>query len=762
MTEKKLPGENCNLLFFRTVQRWDEAVPLGNGQCGALIWGTSRHLRFSLDRGDIWDVTTCPGIEKKEFSYKNMIRLVRERNEEEIRHIFDEPYNHVLPSKLPAGKIIFDFQCDENVCSKLILSHAEAKIQMKDILVCSFLHAEENIGYIAINKPADSFSFQIENPEYSIKTEGQPIEDVLADSVNTTSLKKLYYKTPQRIVQEGIRGFTQEISDIFSYGIFLRFKESCGKTYIVYSVANSNDGSDWKEKTLEKLEKFLDKGYQKTFCEHCGWWKSYWEKSSVTLPDKEFEKNWYLTNYLLASCSRKGHYPMPLQGVWTADDGKLPPWKGDYHHDLNTQMSYYSYLKANHLEEGECFIDYLWSMAECGRQFSKKFYNSKGICIPAVMSIDGKPLGGWGMYALSPANQLWLCQAFERYYRFSGDKKFLEEEAYPYLSETAEFIMGILEERDGLYYLPISSSPEIHDDTIEAFLTPNSNYDVSLMRYLFGALGKLADELDNGETEKWNAILLKIPELAVNEKNVLMLSPDESLEESHRHMSHAMAIHPLRLLNYEKPEEKKIIDATILDLERLGTGYWVGYSFTWLAEFYTIQKNGNGAAYQLRTFWESCCSPNGFHLNGDYKNHGISTFHYRPFTLEGNFCAADVLQEMLLQSENNILEFFPAIPEEWCKEEVAFENFRAERGMLVSAAMNNGKIISVMLAPKYDGKIYIRKSRNVAGLFGDRACEVEKGMLEVELEGGRKYIFGIDSNDNDGDEEANRGNISIT
>lgn len=157
--------------------------------------------------------------------------------------------------------------------------------------------------------------------------------------------------------------------------------------------------------------------------------------------------------------------------------------------------------------------------------------------------------------------------------------------------------------------------------------------------------------------------LERMPELAVSERNALMLSPDESLAISHRHLSHAMAIYPLRLINRENQRGREIIDATIQDLEELGTGLWMGYSFAWMAELYAVQGNGNGAAYQLEVLWRNTCSPNGFHLNGDYKNRGASMFHYRPFTLEANMYAADALQEMLLYSEDGTLQFFPAIPE---------------------------------------------------------------------------------------------------
>src|SRR5699024_10980653 len=121
--------------------------------------------------------------------------------------------------------------------------------------------------------------------------------------------------------------------------------------------------------------------------------------------------------------------------------------------------------------------------------------------------------------------------------------------------------------------------------------------------------------------EKWHRILKKLPKLAVNEKKVLMLSGEESLEESHRHFSNAMAVSPLELIPYEG-EGKEIIDAVIRDYERLGTSQWVGYTFAWMAHLYAAAGNGEKASEMLRIFWEYFCGPNGFHLNGDFKKKG--------------------------------------------------------------------------------------------------------------------------------------------
>lgn len=712
-----------NLHFRKTIGRWDEGIPLGNGHLGILIWGKADALRFSMDRADIWDPTPCPRIFEKDFTYQRIVRLVKEGKEEEIRRKFGDVYQNTTPSKLPAGKLILQLPSDADVESRLTLADARADINTGKIHLESFIHATKRFGLIRLNIPLDQFSYYVENPEFGSDTEQRGERS--CDRIDEASLKKLSYPAPEKVKTEHGCHFIQTISSSFSYGVFVEIKQEGNGTLLAFGVAASSDRENWKEEMEESLREALCDGYEKLYKEHCNWWKSFWEKSSICLPDPFMEHHWYLTNYLLASCSRKGGYPMQLQGLWTADDGNLPPWKGDYHHDLNTQLSYFSYLKANHLEEGESFLDFLWNMVEKGEEFARNFYQTKGMCLPSIMGLDGTPLGGWAMYAFSPTNQIWLCQFFERHYRYTGDRKFLRERAYPYMKKTADCILGLLEERDGRYYLPISSSPEIHDDTLRAFLTPNSNYDLALLRYLFTQLADLAEVLDMEEADRWRSVMEKLPDLAMNEQGVMLLAPDEELKESHRHFSHLMGIHPLRLIDYNSKEGKRIIDANILQQEVLGTGRWVGYSFALMAEMYAIQGNGNGAACQLRIFWDSFCSPNGFHLNGDYKKHGLSAFHYRPFTLEGNMCAADALQEMLLQSEKGVISLFPAVPDEWKEEKVSFRNFRAEGGVVVSATLEHGNVTELTLEGEKREKVRVRMAPHLCRIAGERGWKAD-------------------------------------
>ncbi len=710
--------------FEKESSRWDESIPLGNGQIGALLWGKPDALRVSLDRSDIWDTTPCPETKKAEFSYSNMVKLVKEGNLEEIRRIFDGPYNHLIPSKLPVGALVLHLP-GKWKGGKLCLEEARAEAFGEGWQLQGFVHAKKRVGLMEISHTG-SFTWELEHPAYNTEPGSN---EGLANSVDTASLQQLHYEKAKIGEKDGVRFFLQKITDAFSYGVFVAECRMQDKTLLAYTVGASTDKQEntlekeealapWIEASIALLKEALTEGYAENFCKHKDWWEDYFSKSSISLPDAFFEKNWYMAAYLLGSCSRKGGYPMPLQGLWTADDGKLPPWKGDYHHDLNTELSYYSYLKSNHLEEGECFLDFLWSLRGVGEQFAKSFYQAKGACIPATMTIDGQPLGGWGMYSLSPVMSAWLSQVFERHYRYTGDEEFLSRRAYPYMKDTGLFLESLLKEREGLLYLPISSSPEIHDDTLESFLTPNSNFDLALLRSLYENLEHYAIVLENGEEKHWREIKEKLPVFSVDERGVLRLSPTESLQESHRHFSHLMAIHPLRLLTWDKEEDRRIIEACIRDLEALGKGAWVGYSFGWMAQLYAIAKNGNAAAWQLRVFWESFCADNGFHLNGDFKNRGITASHYRPFTLEANMCAADALQEMLLYSEKGEVEVFPAIPTEWEEKKVAFAHLRAEKGILVSAVLEQGYVQKLELTFEKPGCVYVKKNAFLTKLSG--------------------------------------------
>ena len=122
----------------------------------------------------------------------------------------------------------------------------------------------------------------------------------------------------------------------------------------------------------------------------------------------------------------------------------LPPWKGDYHNDLNTQMTYIAYRTSGDFDEGACFLDYLWNLLPTFRKFAREFYDAPGAAVPGVMSLAGQPLGGWGQYSLSPTMGAWNAHLFYLHWRHTGDRAFLRDRAYPFCREIGICLRALL------------------------------------------------------------------------------------------------------------------------------------------------------------------------------------------------------------------------------------------------------------------------------------------------------------------------------
>lgn len=697
-----------NIESETSIINWDEGLPLGNGKMGCLIYG-NENLKLALDRVDLWDTRLNPTTLEKGFNYKNLVKLVKSGKQDdwaEFSRLFDTVYeDKPYPTKLTAGRIKLQFNDKvENIKSDLSIFSGIANISIEKQNLTKIEVFTSATDFIGVAKIVGDYKLTLEIPYYI--SGGQ---DVIRQSGAEQSQDCLNYPKAEIINDGEFSYYKQSTLTDFSYGIVVLTKKFNDHTELFFTVATNEDSSDFISFAKKELLRISCKGYENLKANHIRWWKKYWSKSEINIPDALLEKTYYRSYYLFASCSRKGFYPMPLQGVWTADNDYLPPWKGDYHHDTNTQLSYQSYLKANRLDEGKVFVDYLWNLRKEYKNFAKNFYGVNGLLIPGVSTINGKPMGGWAQYALSPTMTIWVAQSFDEYYRYTNDMKFLKDKAYPFFHDIGQAIYGLLEEKNGKLYLPLSTSPEIFDATREAYLEPNSNFDLSLMIYLYSTLVKYCKllSIDYG---KYTEILNKLDNVALID-NCISLDRTQKLNVSHRHFSHLMALYPLHLINFDTAENKLIYEASIENIEELGSGYWVGFSFAMASQIYAMALNGNAAYEKLRQFADGFVAENGFHLNGDFKNYGYSVLHYRPFTLESSFGFCDALQEMLIQNHQGYIHLFPAIPDKWSKK-VSFNNLRVEGGYLVSAELRNHEIIKIKIKTQKDEVVQIKNTWN--------------------------------------------------
>ena len=700
------PAPTYFLEYTEPAMTWDEGFPLGNGILGALVWGDGDPLNISLDRTDLWDLRPVPEFHGEEYTWETMQAWEKEGRYDDLKRVYEEPYHRPGPTKIPAGRITLNIPGAPFELAGLSPGDAIADIHFaNDGHVRVWIAATEPVGVITVSK-IPGVTPKLVVPAFGGKEPGEAKPAIVAGE-----LAELGYDPPEIFSGDSFCGYTQHGYGDFAFSVFLawtRWKEE--QFVAAWSIASTFEGPDTLEIAKERATRALDEEHTvQLFSNHTNWWDTFWN-ISVHVPNEIIRRQWVLDTYKFASATRADTPPITLQGPWTADDGKLPPWKGDYHHDLNTELSYWPAYSGNRLEAARGYVDWLWDTRDNCVEWTKRFYDIPGLNVPMTADLFNRQIGGWRQYTHSATTGAWLAHHFYLHWKYTGDREFLETRAYPYLHEVAVFLEAVTAKRDadGHRSLPLSSSPEINDNKPNAWFDSMTNYDNALIRWAFTAAAELAHELGKeDDATRWEKGLGEMPPLAMDDHGALLVAKGHPLEASHRHFSHLMAFHPFGLIDVSQGESaRKTIDATMADLDRLGTDYWCGYSFAWLASLAARARDGEKAEQALETFAKAFVLRNSFHCNGDQTGDGYSKFTYRPFTLEGNFAAAAGLQEMLLQSHTGVIDIFPAVPESW--RDISFTRLRAQGGYLVSASKTSGLMEKLEITATQDGACQLR------------------------------------------------------
>ncbi len=717
------------LKFNKLATTWDEAIPLGNGMLGALVWQKENNLRISLDRADLWDLRPMENLSKPEFKYKWVQQQVKNNNYKAVQDMFDVPYDRLpAPSKIPGAALEFESpgEVDE---IKLTVNNALCETTWKNgVKLQTFVHATQPVGWFRFEGIPENFIPVLVPPLY--QKEGGSSSD---SPVTGQDLQRLGYEQGKVVSGQNKLVYHQKGWNGFEYEVAVAWKNSGNSLTGVWTITSTFSGKDGAKTAGVLVSEFLNTSkFDSQLESHTNWWKDFWAKSAISIPDSVLEKQWYLEQYKFGSAARPDAPPISLQAVWTADNGKLPPWKGDFHHDLNTQLSYWPSYSGNHLDLEEGFLNWLWEYRDTFKKYTKEYFESGGLNVPGVTTLTGEPMGGWIQYSFGPTVGSWLAQHFYLHWLYTNDEEFLRERAYPWLRDVAVYLDEIsVRDEHGMRKLPISSSPEIHNNSIKAWFSQTTNYDLAFIRWTFEKTAELAENLGKREeAAKWKTILSEWPDYALDDAGGLAFAPGHPYVESHRHFSHLVAWHPLGVIDWSNGEkDQEIIRATLQNLEKVGPDYWCGYSYSWLGNLYARAFMGEKAAETLRIFSENFCLPNSFHVNGEQHNKGYSKMKYRPFTLEGNFAFAAAIQEMLIQSHTGIIRIFPAIPADW--KNVSFKTLRTNGAFLVSAQQTEGKVDRIEIFSENGG---ICKLKNPFGANPYNAKYSWSGSLKHEAE----------------------------
>lgn len=400
--------------------------------------------------------------------------------------------------------------------------------------------------------------------------------------------------------------------------------------------------------------------------------------------------------YLMISASRPGSLPMNLQGIWNQD--MWPAWGCRFTININTEMNYWP---AEQCGLSECHLplfDLIEKMRPDGRATAREIYGCKGFCAHHNTDLwgDCAPQDLWMPATIWPMGAAWLCLHIYEHFLYTRDLRFLAEK-YPTLREAARFFTDFLmETENGQLVTCPGVSPEntYRLPTGEkGNLCVGPSMDTQIITVLFSAVIEAAALLDTDHefAAKCAEMCARLPQPTVGKYGQIMEWAEDYDEEEpgHRHISQLFALHPAHLITPSTtPVLAKAADATLTRRLTHGGGH-TGWSRAWIANMYARLHNGEAVLSHLTQLMQYSTASNLFDM-------------HPPFQIDGNFGGAAAIAESLLQSAPDGIRLLPACDASW--ENGAFCGMRAYGGFTISAAWKDGRIESATVISAVGGE----------------------------------------------------------